>query len=160
MAADSSGVIHLVFDAAPPDSGSDRSDIFYVRSTDSGATLQRAPAPQRRGGTTSQTSPSIVAGPDGLLAVKWLDRRNDSASDILSDVYMAISTDGGLSFGRNLRVTDHNWPGIPPDAGGLIADSTNFYLSWTDLQERKQEIFYSYVPANQPRIAPTSASAR
>ena len=153
MTADSSGVIHLVFDAAPPDSGSDRSDVFYVRSTDGGKTFSEPRRVNDDEGTTSQTSPSIVAGPNGLLAVKWLDRRNDSGSDLLSDVYVAISTDGGLGFGRNLRVTDHNWPGIPPDAGGLVADPANFHLSWTDLRSGNQEIFYSYVPAFQPAAA-------
>jgi PKD repeat protein len=150
IAADSYGVIHIVFDASPPDSKSDRSDVFYVRSTDGGISFSEPRRLNDDGGTTSQTGPSIAAGPRGLLAVKWFDRRNDSASDILSDVYMAISADGGLSFGRNLRVTDHNWFGYPPDVGSLMADSTNFYLSWTDLRNGNEEIFYAYVPPTQP----------
>ena len=36
--------------------------------------------------TTAQFLPSITAAPDGTIAAKWWDRRNDLVNDSLTDV--------------------------------------------------------------------------
>ena len=47
-AVDKNGTYHLVYAAVSSGQTVDRSDIFYVRSTDGGATFSAPRAPQRR----------------------------------------------------------------------------------------------------------------
>ena len=108
-AVDQNGTYHLVYAAVSSGQTVDRSDIFYVRSTDGGVTFS-VPARLNDDATaTSQWSPAIAVAADGRVAVKWWDRRNDPVNDSLTDVYMTVSADGGATFGKNIRVTDHNW---------------------------------------------------
>jgi hypothetical protein len=94
----------------------------------------------------------------------WYDRRLDP-NNFSFDVFMAISTDGGTSFGPNFRITDASSTppgpdrklGYPPcscsgaDYNFMVADDRNFYLVWTDNRMSKaglvdQNIFFAKVP--------------
>src|SRR6185436_15515674 len=144
---DKNGTVHVVYNATVNPNGSDRSDIFYTRSTNGGTTFS-APVKLNDDGTpTTQLFPSIAAAADGTLGVRWWDRRNDPANDGLTDVYMTISTNGGTSWGKNFRVTDTNWvfgntdyfvnfgSGLADyhgDYDDLVADGGQFHLGWSD----------------------------
>ncbi len=154
-AVDKNGTFHLAYAAVRSGQNLDRSDIFYVRSTDGGASFS---APVRLNDdttTTSQWLPAITAAADGTVAVKWWDRRNDPVNDSLTDVYMTTSTDGGRTWGTNVRVTDHNWVFGPSTLGsyhgsydGIAADSGNFYLSWSDERGSDPDVYYATFPTN------------
>jgi len=157
MAVDGKGVIHVAWAAASSGALVDRSDIFYARSTDAGATFS-APRKLNDDGTpTTQAFPSVAALADGSVAVRWADRRNDALNDGLTDVYMAISRDSGATFGRSVRVSDHSWvygpidgpesAGYHGDYDGLAADGTSFYLSWSDERGADPDVYFSVVPA-------------
>ncbi|HET6404487.1 MAG TPA: sialidase family protein [Candidatus Thermoplasmatota archaeon] len=51
-----------------------------------------------------QFMPAVSVGPDGTVDVSWQDRRDD-AHNRLFHTYYAYSTDGGVTFSRNLRVS-------------------------------------------------------
>jgi hypothetical protein len=73
--------------------------------------------------------PDMAVAPDGSVDVVWLDERdNDSKSGDISSVYFAKSTDGGRSFGRNVRVATNTCsccrPSIAVDSKGRI------YVAW------------------------------
>jgi hypothetical protein len=155
VTVDSNGTVHMVYDAWTL-SPLDRSDIFYTRSTDGGNTFSLPRKLNDDSTTTTQVFPSIAAASDGTLGVKWWDRRNDASGDSLTDAYMTISHDGGASFGKNFRVTNHNWffgpieigfaGGYHGDYDGIAADGSNFYLSWSDERNNEADAFFSQVP--------------
>jgi hypothetical protein len=163
MTVDKDGAVHVVFDGWGM-SPLDRSDIFYVRSTDGGNTFSSPLKINDDGSTTTQFLPSIAAASDGTLGVKWWDRRNDLSGDSLTDVYMTISHDGGASFGKNFRVSDHNWvfgpiePGFASayhgDYDGMAADANNFHLGWSDERNSEPDAFYSQIPTTRDPNAP------
>lgn len=73
--------------------------------------------------------PDMAVAPDGSVYVVWLDGRDyDPKSGDESSVYFASSTDGGRSFGRNVRVAAHTCsccrPTIAIDSKGRI------YVAW------------------------------
>ncbi len=154
-AVDKNDTFHLVYAAVPPGQALDRSDIFYVRSTDGGLTFSTPVRLNDDATHTSQWLPAITAAADGTVAVKWWDRRNDPVNDSLTDVYMTTSTDGGKTWGTNIRVTDHNWVFGPSTLGsyhgghdGLAADSGNLHLSWSDERGSDPDVYYATFPTN------------
>ncbi|HKV40057.1 MAG TPA: sialidase family protein [Blastocatellia bacterium] len=164
MTVDQQGRIHVVFDAATTIGSADRSDIYYVRSTDGGATFTPRQKMNDDQTTTSQYMPSIVAAPNGNLGAIWYDRRNDTVKDVLNDVYMTISTDGGSSFSKNFRVTDHNWVNGPIEPGfaasyhgdyiQIAADANNFYCSFSDERGNGPDAYVVPVPLGTNPLAP------
>jgi hypothetical protein len=161
---DGSGNLHIVYDAIPTVPGPDRADAYYVRSTDGGATFSTPLRINDDSGATTQLLPSLAVAPDGTIAVKWWDRRNDPINDSLTDVYMAVSTDGGASFGRNLRVTDHNWVFGPVEAGlaggyhgdydGIAFDGDSFFVAWSDERGSDPDVYFAQVPRLPSAAAP------
>ncbi|UCH89427.1 MAG: thrombospondin type 3 repeat-containing protein [Thermoplasmata archaeon] len=71
------------------------------------------------------------------IYVVWEDLRNDIASRVNYDVYFTRSTDGGNSFGTNLKLVDDtiNAPQIRPAM--TVDNSGNIYAVWTDLRDTK-----------------------
>jgi hypothetical protein len=161
---DKSGVLHIVFASAfsglSIGSSLDRSDIFYVRSTDSGNTFTSPVKINDDSTSTTQLLPSIAVTGDGTLGVKWWDRRNDPANDSLTDVYMSISTNGGSSFSRNFRITNHNWVFGPSlgnyhgDYDDIKADGENFFLCWSDERGADPDVYFARVPISRNPLMP------
>jgi hypothetical protein len=105
------GNVYAVFQGAG--TGTDRVDVFFVRSTDGGVTwtaprsINRAPAVTVGGDTTGNDNwqPSISVSPArGQITVAFYDRREDTtaadgdAANSRLRLYRAISTDGGLTW--------------------------------------------------------------
>jgi len=155
IVVDKNGVVHIAYDATPAP-GSDRSDIFYTRSTDGGSTFSAPKRVNDDSTSTTQIFPSIAATADGTLGIKWWDRRNDPVNDGLTDVYMSISRDGGASFEKNFRITNQNWVFGPVESGlasgyhgdydGIAADGNNFFLSWSDERNGDPDAYFAQVP--------------
>src|ERR1041384_189368 len=155
IVVDKNGSVHIAYDATPAP-GSDRSDIFYTRSTDGGASFSFPKRINDDNTSTTQIFPSIAAAADGTLGIKWWDRRNDPANDGLTDVYMTISRDGGASFEKNFRITNQNWVTGPVEGGlaggyhgdydGIAADGNNFFLSWSDERNGDPDAYFAEVP--------------
>ena len=136
------GKLYVVFGSGG--AGSDMADVFMTTSSDGGAWS----TPRRLNDdmtTNDQWLPFVVVAPNGKVGVSWYDRRQDP-QNLLIDVFMRISTDGGASFGPNLKITDVSFPppglnyklGFPPYScymssyNYMTADATNFYIVWTD----------------------------
>jgi hypothetical protein len=143
----------------------DRSDIFYVRSTDGAANFSAPVRINDDTTTTTQLFPAVAAAGDGTIAIKWWDRRNDPMNDCLNDVYMVYSTDGGMTFGKNFRVTNHNWVFGPVDLqtnatdyhgdyDGLAADGSNIYVPWSDERGSFPEAYFTLFPTNHDPNTP------
>ncbi len=83
------------------------SDIAFSRSTDGGLTWS---APVRlnddpAGNGIDQFQPTIAVRQDGTIGVTWYDRRY-SVDGYLYDLAYTQSTDGGLTWSANQRVSD------------------------------------------------------
>jgi hypothetical protein len=139
------GKVYVVFGRAPYLTGNDMSDVYLTSSNDGGNTWG-APARLNDDATTNdQWMPFVVVAPSGAVAAMWYDRRLDP-ENLMFDVFMAISVDGGASVGPNFRITDVSSPppginyklGFPPctcymsSYNFMVADETSFYLVWTD----------------------------
>ena len=112
-------------------------EIMSVTSTDGGASFGGA----------------VTVSDDGVVNVVFYDRRNDP-SNLLMDLYLAQSFDGGLTFEPNLRVTTvssdptagSGRAGIIGEYIGLAAASANrVHPVWTDTREGHQDVYTAIV---------------
>ena len=97
------------------------SDIAFSRTTDGGATwsspIRVNDDPQGNG--IDQWQPDLKVAPDGTIGVIWYDRRY-SSNRYMYDLAYSQSTDGGLTWSPNQRVTDQSSdPTQLPDGKGI-----------------------------------------
>jgi hypothetical protein len=173
-AVDQNGNVGVVFEGAGLSAtavGTDPSNVYFTRSSNGGSSFSAPIQINDDGGLTTQWRPSIAVTPSGVFGVKWFDRRNDPAHDSLNDVYMAISSDGGNTFGKNFRLTDTNWlfgeidPSLnsvaQPDAHGfydtIAALGETFLCSWSDERSGKSDIYFAVAPASFDSSSPDFA---
>lgn len=114
-------------------------DIYFARSTDGGATWS---APSRVnddpvGNRRDQFFPWLAVDVKGNVHLMWHDRRADPANRKFH-IYIATSRDGGVSFDRNLRVTDvasdGSLTGFLGDYAALAARAGKIVPFWSDLR--------------------------
>jgi hypothetical protein len=165
----------------------DAADVIFRRSTDYGVTwltmFQVGSTPNAtvlnddNGGLSAtgqnpnevisgQAMPRLAVDAHGNLSLIWYDTRHDPANHLL-DVWGTTSTDAGLSFSPNYRVTDQSFDA---DAGrftdaigktdyylgdfqGLALANNTAYAAWTDTRNGNQDIFFARDP-----IAPVPAA--
>jgi len=129
-------------------------DVVLIRSTDRGASWS-APARVNDVAANNQIFPAITTF-SGRVDVAFYDSRNDPEGKLL-DVYYAQSDDDGVTFLRNVRVTDSAFDpnlGITAGGGAFIGDyngiasnSAGVHAIWTDNRNvspdapRDQDIF-------------------
>jgi hypothetical protein len=99
-------VIHAVYPYDADGTGPDHSDVFYRQSTDGAASWSNEVRLNDDSTTTDQFYPAIGVGETGILAVSFYDRRLDPVDNLLFDRYVTVSTDGGLSWSPNERMSD------------------------------------------------------
>ncbi len=143
--------------------------ILFRRSSDRGATWSEPvklndTEPGRQWDFNEQ-EPAISVAPGGRIDVAWLDYRNDytfkagpQAQNAFQDVYMASSSDGGVKWSANMRVTDRSidrrlsdvWSTGVHSAVGLHALDTGAYVSWDDTRNatsdsKAQDVYFTRV---------------
>ncbi len=126
LAWDASGRLHALYVVSKVEPGRrfPLSALRAVRSADRGATWSDPVTVTDDGDFGSHNFHALYAAPDGAVYTSWLDGRVGR-----SGAYLARSTDGGASWGVNVRVSvDDACPccrtAIAADTGGVI------YLAW------------------------------
>jgi hypothetical protein len=129
-------------------------DILFTRSTDGGATWEEA----RRinddpvGNGLDQFFPWIAVDEQGDVHVMWHDRRDDARNERMH-VYVTTSRDGGVTFDRNLRVTDvpsdGTLTGFLGDYAAITAGGGVIAPMWSDLRAGtgEEDVYVEIEPA-------------
>lgn len=163
IAVDGSGAVSLTWTDAP---APDTTDIVFARSTDGGQTWSTTTLNDDASAATNYDFlPWLTVDPrTGMLVATFYSTRNDSAHE-KTDVYLTDSTDSGLHWSPNQRVT-----GVSSDEGsgtgadindygdyeGVTAWDGRVHPVWTDTRLRStvaEEVYTSAV--NLPPAAPT-----
>ena len=133
IATDASGGIHVVWEDDTPGNF----EIFYIRSTDGGATWSEPKQLTRNTGVSSW--PVITADADNGIHVAWSDNTPPEGSEI----FYARSTDGGTTWSEPIRLTQlagcSEFPAIAADSGNGI------HIVWSDeVPGGYNQIYYKY----------------
>jgi hypothetical protein len=110
----------------------DQCDIFFIQSTNGGASWTNLVRVNKNPTTNDQWMPTITVKPDGnQLFIGWLDRRNDTNNSLI-DVYgrwATISTNGTVNFFTNdFCITTQSFP--PAFAGTLNTSVGSYDPVW------------------------------
>lgn len=106
-AGGATGTLAIIFGRNPTTSVSGNGDIMIQRSTDQGKTwtapknITDDPPEQLVG----QFLATLSAAPNGRIDAAWYDTRDDPGIRS-NDVYYSYSTDGGVTWAKNMRVSD------------------------------------------------------
>ncbi len=164
-------------------SGFTDTDIYFTRSTDGGMTWSQR---SRINDDTldngcDQFHPWLTVAPDGSITVVFLDRRLDS-ENLLMDLYMTTSADGGDTWSANTRITTESsdptggshdsfesihtrptrshTPTILAERAGLLGEYIGVTASslddihpiWTDTRHGHQDAFVGVKDSTSPFV--------
>jgi hypothetical protein len=147
----SGGTYHGRLYVAYMDQGGSDYDIYLRYSDDQGVTWSPPGRvnddPVANG--CDQFHPWTCVSGDGAVNIVFYDRRLDPAN-LLMDVYLAQSLDGGTSFNPNVRLTTvSSDPTTGSTRAGLIGEyiglaavtATRVHAVWTDTREGNQDVY-------------------
>lgn len=109
IAVSGNGVLHVVYSYDPDGYNTgDVVNVYYRRSTDSGATWGAEVRLNDDATTRDQYFPTVQVDGSTVIAT-WYDRRLD-AGNTLQDYYKRVSLDNGVTWGASQRVSDVSSP--------------------------------------------------
>ncbi|UCG68286.1 MAG: exo-alpha-sialidase, partial [Thermoplasmata archaeon] len=146
VAIDSKNIIHVVWEdwrsdadgewmgSGGGDDGVNNADVHYSNSTDGGITWSPSKKINDDGGTTEQGRPDIAIDSNDMIHIIWNDNRLDG--DPMNppnyfDIYYANSTDGGVTFNVNKRITDV-MPVTARSPTIAVDNENNIHVAWCD----------------------------
>jgi hypothetical protein len=163
------GDVYVVWeqsDSGPPGPRDDR-NIWFMRSSDGGETwterrqLNDDIDPDRRP-NYDQMFPGVSIAPNGRIDVAWWDFRTDALYNpegngnttrrdaTCFDIYYTSSSDGGLTWAPNSRISDRSmnqWEGLAMNPRydlrgpvGVASSDEEAYVSWSDSRNGSFEL--------------------
>jgi photosystem II stability/assembly factor-like uncharacterized protein len=160
------GTVYITTDVKPTAAVArrDESDVVVVRSTDGGATWSSPVTVADDPFDTDQFMPTAAVARNGVLGVMYYDRRNDPHNNVLHDIYLSTSSDGGRSFTPGHRITPGNWlfaptslsfrAGYHGDYNQMVAGDNGFVLGWGDERNGLNPDVYAHIITPQDAATP------
>jgi hypothetical protein len=160
------GSLNFVYEGSTQPSVANYTQVFYIRSTDDGKTWSK---PRQLSDYPASLfyyngDPNISVAPDGRIDVVFWDTRNDPGV-FANDVYYTSSSDGGVTWSKNIRVTDqlinrtigvyaNNYDATSP--AGVTSTNSYAIVGWDDSRNgdavsNTQDIYTAIVQYRQIR---------
>ena len=114
-------------------------EIYLKRSTNNGSTWE--PVQRITNSAGSSSAPVISVSPSNIHLV-WEDTRAGNTA-----IYYNISTNGGASWGSDLKINTGTEFAIYPMVGFSF---NKVYVFWSDLRNNECEIYYKENPTGNP----------
>lgn len=142
---------HVYALAATIPPGPDPSDVFFARSTDGGVTfdppVRLNTDPQQAGNW--QWLPVMSIAPNGRIDVVWHDTRASGVAN-LSELYYTCSSDGGLTWSVNQKVSNQwdsylGWGSFASvgEYNQMVSDNVGADLAWTATFNGEMDVFHT-----------------
>jgi hypothetical protein len=150
-------IVGVLCSVDPP--GADPLDVKFARSVDGGITWSTPVRINDDTGSAYQWFGTMSSSPSGRIDAVWLDTR-DNPGTYLSSLYYSYSTDGGVTWSANERLSEAfdphvGWPqqNKMGDYYHMVSDDAGFRLAWADTFNGEQDVYFGR------KVLPTSAVA-
>jgi hypothetical protein len=111
-------------------------EIYYKRSEDGGSTWG-ADTRLTNALLTSNSPAMAISG--SILHMVWYDERDDPSGNWKTEIYYKRSTDAGLTWGPDIRLTnDAAYSGFP----GVFLTGSTVLVVWEDERDGNGEIYF------------------
>ncbi len=138
--------VYVLCSVNPP--GNDPLDVMFAGSYDSGATWSAPVRVNDDSGNAWQWFGTMSTSPSGRIDAVWLDTR-DNPGTYLSSLYYSYSTDGGVTWSANERLSDAfdphvGWPNQNKmgDYFHMVSDDAGFSLAWAATFNGEQDVYF------------------
>ncbi|MBZ0203903.1 MAG: T9SS type A sorting domain-containing protein [Ignavibacteria bacterium] len=126
-------IIHIIWS----DMRDGNFEIYHKRSTDSGINWDAVM--RLTNNSASSTVPSVWAS--GIYVnIAWEDNRDGN-----NEIYYNRSTNAGISFGSDIRITNNSSNSLSPS---ISSSGSDVHIAFFDDRESNYEIFYKHSPDN------------
>ncbi len=164
------GRLYLVYASNDPPGNGNKPDIWLRYSTDQGITWSGAIRVNDNPNPTlsDQWFPEIwCEATTGKLYIHWYDDRSNPAN-FTTDIYATYTTDGGITFAQNQRLTNQSFifpsPACSPNSNCYRGDYTTImannpkvgYSVWSDHRNGTALNMGSYFPDFAMRVQPNA----
>jgi hypothetical protein len=112
--------------------GSDH--IYFSKSTDGGSTFGSNVKVDDDSTPRDHEFPCITVDALGNIYVVWDDRRGGTKT--ASDIYFAKSTDGGITFGPNVKINDDDTETVQLSPNIAVGTDGTIYVAWKDYRNQ------------------------
>src|SRR3989454_1707049 len=158
MAVAPNGTIYIAYEdyrnGRPGGIANGDMDIFFARSPDGGTTWSPGVRVNDDTTTARQWMPDLALDPFGGIHLAWEDDRTGS-----HNIYYANSTDGGATFGPNIRVTTVETPVTYTRPGDSLAIESapngTICIVWTDGRGADLDIYFARLERTFPATIDT-----
>ena len=130
----SGNVVHVVW----RDDRDGNLEIYYKRSVDRGSGW--GSDTRLTNNSFSSVIPSVSVSGSNVHVV-WYDSRDENSENGNDEIYYKRSTDGGISWGADTRLTDNSFRSEFPS---VAASGLNVHVVWCDSRDGNHEIFYKH----------------
>ena len=163
------GRLYCIYAANEPAGTGNKSDVFCRYSTDYGTTWSSRVTINDDPNTVSNNQFHCATWCDkatGKLYAMWYDTRNCPTNDSL-DVYAAYSTNGGVNWSANQRITNKKFkiafsnqtpPSYQGDYNSITSNSKTSMVLWADFRNNSYGSYSGYFPDYAMRMNPSTTS--
>ena len=121
---------------------------MFARSTDGGGSWSAPVRVNDDPGNAWQWFGTMSTSPSGRIDAIWLDTR-DNPGTYLSSLYYSYSTDGGVTWSANERLSESfdphvGWPNQDKmgDYFHMVSDDAGFSLAWAATFNGEQDVYF------------------
>ena len=134
LAAAGSRVVAVWLDGRAGAAG--KRDVYLARSLDGGKTFEKNQLVAA--GVCSSSRPAVALGEEGAVFVAW---RGVTAESV-RDIYVAASTDGGVTFAPPVNVAPDGWKSTdcPASAPALAVSGKTLHVAWYSEGKGKRDV--------------------
>jgi Neuraminidase (sialidase) len=119
-------------------------DIYVSCSPDNGITWRKNVRVNDDKTNTNQWGVSLAVDINGVLYTSWSDQRNGH-----DDIYISRSTNGGMSWSKNIKVNDDEGEDRQFDSDLIVSNFDRYlYLVWRDDRNGNYDIYFAYSADN------------
>jgi hypothetical protein len=112
-------------------------EIYFVHSSDGGVTWQ---SQTRLTSSIGESEAACIGAFNSNVHVTWVDSRDGN-----SEIYYKKSTDSGLTWGDDMRLTNDPVVSANPS---IALSGNNIHIVWIDWRENNEEVYYKHSTDN------------